>query len=68
MPLAAFIGIMALAYLAINAVFAGFYMLDPGGLAGARPGNFSDAFFFSVETFGTIGYGAVAPRSLYAQR
>ncbi len=65
MPVVAFIGVMALAYLAINAVFAGLYLLDPGGLAGARPGNFSDAFFFSVETFGTIGYGAVAPRSLY---
>ncbi len=65
MPTAAFIGVMSAAYLAVNAVFACLYLLDPGGLAGARPGNFGDAFFFSVETFGTIGYGVMAPKSLY---
>jgi inward rectifier potassium channel len=65
MPIGAFIAVMATAYLAINALFGFLYWLDPGGLAGARPGNFADAFFFSVETFGTIGYGAVAPKSLY---
>ena len=65
MPVAAFIGVMLLAYLAVNTLFAGLYLLDPGGLAGARPGRFSDAFFFSVETFGTIGYGVMSPHSLY---
>jgi len=54
------------AYLASNAVFAGLYLLDPQGISGARPGNFADDFFFSVQTIGTIGYGVLAPRDLYA--
>ncbi len=31
------------AYLLANAVFAGLYMVDPRGVAGARPGSFADA-------------------------
>ncbi|MHB8529147.1 MAG: ion channel [Caulobacteraceae bacterium] len=66
MPLAAFFAVMAGAFLIINTVFAGLYVLDPGGISGVRPGNFQDAFFFSVQTVGTVGYGVMAPRSLYA--
>ena len=66
MPLWAFFSLMALAFVALNALFAALYLLDPGGLSGARPGSFSDAFFFSVQTLGTLGYGVMAPRSLYA--
>jgi inward rectifier potassium channel len=65
MPVWAFIALMASAYLAINTLFGLLYLLDSAGLSGARPGSFQDAFFFSVETFGTIGYGVMAPRSLY---
>ena len=54
------------AYLVSNTLFAVLYLLDPHGIAGARPGNFADVFFFSVETIGTIGYGVLAPRDLYA--
>jgi len=32
----------------------------------ARPGNFFDAFFFSVQTMASIGYGAMHPRTTYA--
>jgi inward rectifier potassium channel len=35
-------------------------------VANARPGSFLDAFFFSVQTFSTIGYGSLGPSSLYA--
>ena len=66
MPLAAFFAVMATGFLSVNAVFAGLYLLDPAGIATARPGNFMDAFFFSVQTLGTLGYGVMAPRSLYA--
>jgi inward rectifier potassium channel len=52
--------------LAINAVFAWLYTLDPGGISNARPGSFEDAFFFSVQTLATIGYGAMAPQTRYA--
>jgi len=31
------------------------------GIANAAPGSFADAFFFSVQTMGTIGYGSMYP-------
>ena len=65
MPLWAFFATMAAAFLAINALFAVLYLLDPTGISGAAPGSFEDAFFFSVQTLGTLGYGVMAPRSLY---
>jgi inward rectifier potassium channel len=49
-------------YLLLNAAFALLY-LAVGGIAGATPGSFLDAFFFSVETMGTIGYGTLYPAS-----
>ncbi|MDR3508625.1 MAG: ion channel [Caulobacteraceae bacterium] len=38
----------------------------PGDINGARPGSFADAFFFSVQTLGTVGYGMMTPRGTYA--
>jgi inward rectifier potassium channel len=58
--------LLAAVYLAANALFACLYMADPGGVAGARPGSFTDNFFFSVQTLGTVGYGVMTPRSVYA--
>ena len=55
-----------LAYVLINAGFAGLYLLQPGSLANARPGSFADAFFFSVQCISTIGFGGLAPATLYA--
>jgi inward rectifier potassium channel len=52
-------------FLAANALFALLYMAV-GGVDNARPGSFADAYFFSVQTMGTIGYGTMAPRSLGA--
>ena len=51
--------------LAFNVLFALAYMLT-GGIANARPGSFADAFFFSVQTLGTIGYGNMYPQSTAA--
>jgi inward rectifier potassium channel len=51
--------------LAVNVLFACVYLLT-GGIANARPGSFADAFFFSVQTVGTIGYGAMYPQTLAA--
>jgi inward rectifier potassium channel len=50
---------------ALNAVFAGLYVWT-GGVSGVEPGSFLDAFFFSVQTMGTIGYGAMVPVSRVA--
>src|SRR5262249_36471893 len=49
-----------------NAVFAVIYLMcGAGALAtpgtGMPEGRFLQAFFFSVETFATIGYGSVYP-------
>jgi inward rectifier potassium channel len=59
------IGLLAGIYLVLNAVFAVGYLLT-GGVTGARPASFADAFFFSVQTMGTIGYGSMYPTSLPA--
>src|SRR5262249_2700307 len=53
------------AYLGANAIFACIY-LTVGGVEHARPDSFADAFFFSVQTMGTIGYGAMWPTSIGA--
>ncbi|MBV9825060.1 MAG: ATP-sensitive inward rectifier potassium channel 10 [Alphaproteobacteria bacterium] len=53
-------------YMLANAIFAVFYLLQDGSIANARPGSFADAFFFSIQTMATIGYGQMAPGSLYA--
>ncbi len=52
-------------WLAINMGFALLYMLGGSAIANARPGAFSDAFFFSIETLATVGYGVMAPVTLY---
>jgi inward rectifier potassium channel len=52
-------------YLLINAGFALCYLAF-GGIENARPGSFADAFFFSVQTIATIGYGKMAPVTLPA--
>ncbi len=56
---------LAATFVAVNALFAVAYMVV-GGVANARPGSFVDAFFFSVQTLGTIGYGHLEPESIGA--
>ena len=53
---------IAALFLATNTAFALGYVVA-GGIANARDGSFADAFFFSVQTLGTIGYGAMYPVS-----
>jgi len=57
---------LAAMFAAVNLLFALLYLADRDGIANARPGNFADAFFFSVQTLGTLGYGVMAPRTLWA--
>ena len=66
-----FLGLVGLLYLALNVVFAVAYMLcgDEALIGpGARMlgGTFARAFFFSVQTFATIGYGQLGPNGLAA--
>jgi len=61
-----FFAIGAGAYVSANIVFAVLYLLQPGSIAQAHPGSFIDAFFFSVQTMATIGYGVMSPGTFYA--
>jgi inward rectifier potassium channel len=66
-----FVTYLAVAYIFANAIFATLYTLcGPGALSGSEHMllgyRFQQAFFFSVHTLGTIGYGNVAPVTLAA--
>ncbi|MBS0618000.1 MAG: ATP-sensitive inward rectifier potassium channel 10 [Spirochaetes bacterium] len=52
-------------YIAINASFALCYFLT-GGIEGMKSANFIMYFFFSVQTFSTVGYGAMYPATTLA--
>jgi inward rectifier potassium channel len=61
-----FLGVVAASYLVLNSLFAVAFLLcgadGLGGLGdGGMGGHWQRAFFFSVETFATIGYGHVFP-------
>jgi inward rectifier potassium channel len=53
-------------YFAANALFALLYLIPGDAIANARPGSFTDAFFFSIQTMATIGYGVMTPATFYA--
>lgn len=65
-PWSGFLTLIALGYVAANAVFALLYLAGGNGIENAQPDNFLDAFFFSVQTMASIGYGAMYPRTAYA--
>jgi inward rectifier potassium channel len=65
LPWWATIAAISVAFLVTNALFAFGYLLV-GGVSHATPQSFRDAFFFSVQTMGTIGYGAMFPESTAA--
>jgi inward rectifier potassium channel len=65
LPWSATIAAISSAFLLANALFALVY-LEIGGVEHAATGSFRDAFFFSVQTMGTIGYGAMSPSSTAA--
>ena len=60
-----FAGLVLGSYLIVNVIFAGLYVLGGNGIAEMHPGSFLDGFFFSVETFATVGYGHMYPDSIY---
>jgi inward rectifier potassium channel len=62
----AFLGLMWVLYAISNALFALAYLAGGNCIQNARPGSFQDAFFFSVQTMATIGYGGMSPATDYA--
>ncbi|MBI1814806.1 MAG: ATP-sensitive inward rectifier potassium channel 10 [Deltaproteobacteria bacterium] len=53
-------------FVTTNSMFAVLYLLGGDNIENARPGSFADAFFFSVQTMATIGYGKMVPHTLWA--
>ncbi|MDR3444508.1 MULTISPECIES: ion channel [unclassified Dyella] len=60
-----FFGLAAAVFLALNALFGLLYQLGDHAIANQFPSNFAGAFFFSVETLATVGYGDMHPQTLY---
>jgi inward rectifier potassium channel len=65
----AFLGVLAIVYILANIGFAFLFLLcGPRALGETdtafAAGSFLQAFFFSVETFATIGYGAIVPMTV----
>jgi inward rectifier potassium channel len=65
-PWLGFVSLISAAYVLINVIFALLYLAGGNSINGAQPGNFWDAFFFSVQTLASIGYGVMSPATFYA--
>ncbi|MDQ3033161.1 MAG: ion channel [Myxococcota bacterium] len=52
-------------YVAVHALFAVLYLAQPDSIANSD-GSFWSAYFFSVQTMMTIGYGAMTPATAWA--
>ena len=66
MPIWKFIGLILVAYCSVNLIYAFIYLIvginELQGVVATTPwGKFKEAFFFSAETFTTVGYGRVNP-------
>jgi inward rectifier potassium channel len=61
-----FLSFIAVVYVAVNMLFAGAFLLCGQGALQSASGAFANepfyrAFFFSVDSFATIGYGNITP-------
>lgn len=61
-----FLFLIFLVYITANLFFAGiYYLIGINHLAGVNTGspwkNFTEVFFFSAQTFTTVGYGRISP-------
>ena len=66
-----FLVLIFLIYISINLFFAGiYYLIGIQHLAGVNTGspwkNFTEVFFFSAQTFTTVGYGRISPTGFMA--
>lgn len=66
LPWIGFLAFIVSSYVVVNAVFALLYLAGGDCIMNAQPGSFLDRFFFSVQTIASIGYGAMYPKTLYA--
>ncbi|MEO7532622.1 MAG: ion channel [Ferruginibacter sp.] len=71
MPRWKFFGLLILFYITMNFIFACiYYSIGIEKLEGSHTGsaiqNFSEAYFFSAQTFTTVGYGRISPHGFTA--
>jgi inward rectifier potassium channel len=60
-----FFASLAALFLLLNTTFATLYLLGHAAVANQAPKGFGGAFFFSVETLATVGYGDMHPQTVY---
>jgi inward rectifier potassium channel len=60
-----FFSVAALLFLLLNLGFALLYLLGDHSIANQAPVGLLGAFFFSVETLATVGYGDMHPGTVY---
>ena len=60
-----FFAFYVLFFLALNVLFAGLLMLGDNPVANMPANSFLNAFYFSVETLATVGYGDMHPQTNY---
>ena len=59
-----FVALIAGVYIILNLIFATIYALGDNCIAGLTRGSYFEAFFFSVQTLATVGYGHWYPQTL----
>lgn len=62
LPWSVTIGGIALVFVVINTIYGVLYAVTDG-IANTQGKSLGQAFFFSVQTFGTIGYGTMYPKN-----
>ncbi|MBV9757284.1 MAG: ATP-sensitive inward rectifier potassium channel 10 [Alphaproteobacteria bacterium] len=65
LPWSAFLASLVGLYGVLNLGYAIMFLVRPGCVANARPWSLLDAFFFSIETMSTVGYGEMYPATIY---
>ncbi|MEY2565198.1 MAG: inward rectifier potassium channel [Verrucomicrobiota bacterium] len=60
-----FAALLSSAYIALNVFFASLYLIAGDTIAEMPAGSFSAAFFFSVQTLATVGYGHMYPTTIF---
>ncbi len=61
----AFFSAVGILFFSLNLVFASLFMAGDKAIGNLFPNNFLGAFFFSVETLATVGYGDMHPQTIY---
>ncbi|MCI5072912.1 ion channel [bacterium] len=55
-----------MAFVLVNALFAGLYCYSSAQISALDKNSFLQGFFFSVQTFSTVGYGMMSPQNAVA--